>query len=81
MVSQILHKQKFDQERNTRLKQEWFQAVWLTVAAPQPFYTKAIKIHRSAMCFLLHVGVKQPNVEKWFVPNRGHYDVRHVLTS
>ena len=81
MVSQNLHKQKFDQERNTRLKQEWFQAVWLTVAAPQPFYTKAIKIYRSAMCFLLHVGVKQPNVEKWFVPNRGHYDVRHVLTS
>ena len=52
MVSQNLHKQKFDQERNTRLKQEWFQAVWLTVAAPQPFYTKAIKIYRSAMCFV-----------------------------
>ena len=63
MVSQNLHKQKFDQERNTQLKQKWFQAVWLTVAAPQPFYTKAIKIYRSAMCFLLHVGVKQPNVK------------------
>ena len=63
MVSQNLHKQKFDQDCNTRLKPEWFQAVWLTVAVPQPFYTKAIKIYRSAMCFLSCLNTTESRLE------------------
>ena len=68
-------------EREQVYFDKWDEGALRTIIQQQKKITRTTKELGFKKLYLIACWCKTTKREKWFVPNKGHYDVRHVLTS